>query len=147
MSRSLSTNGCSPTKFACRNRKEEKRPRWWGYNERSRRGWCSTTPPKSYERRNAGHPQQLKTSRSVGGAAAGYAHMHKLLVSLPPDPPPSFPAAILELKLAYFLSEQWGPPHFPLLMSSIALLRVVSSSLSSEMPFISSLSTNELFST
>jgi len=110
VSGALSTNGCSSTKFARRSRKEEKRPQWWGYNERSRRGWCSTTPPKPYERRNACHPQRLKISRSAGGAAADYAHVHKLLVSLPPDPPPSFPAAILELKLAHFLSEQWGPP-------------------------------------
>ena len=113
MSGALSTNGCSPTKFARRSRKEEKRPQWWGYNERSQRGWCSTTLPKTYERRNACHPQRLKTSRSAEGTAADYAHMHKLLVSLPPDPPPSFPAAILELKLAYFLSEQWGPPPHP----------------------------------
>ena len=51
----------------------------------------------------------LTVTRSSAGA--GYAHMHKLLVSLPPDPPPSCPAAILELKLASFLSKQWGPPQ------------------------------------
>lgn len=54
------------------------------------------------------------------GADADYAHMHKLLVSLPPDPPPSLPPAILELKLACLLSKQWGPPHACPLLYKVA---------------------------
>jgi hypothetical protein len=33
--------------------KEEKRPRWWLYNERSRRGWYSDTPLKTDDRGDA----------------------------------------------------------------------------------------------
>jgi hypothetical protein len=112
VSGALSTNGCSPTRFARRKSKGGRTTSVVGLQRTMSKGWCSTTLPKTYERRNACHPQRLKTSRSTGGTAADYAHMHNLLVSLPPHPPPSFPAAILELKLAYFLSEQWGPPHF-----------------------------------
>ena len=39
-----------------------------------------------------------------GRMTVTYALMHNVLVSLPPDPPPSLPAAS-------FLSKQWGPPH------------------------------------
>jgi len=56
--------------------KEEQRPRWWLYNERSRRGWYSDTPLKTDDRGDA-----LKlpptTLDNISPTEAKYSHFDR----------------------------------------------------------------------